>query len=157
MLFQTAVYLINRLLTKILQNHCPFEVLNGKTPNYSELKIFGCSCYSLLRPYKLHKLAYESKCCVFLGYSNNKKGNCCLDLENNKVYSSCSVIFYETMDKDQTFLAPRSPSPIGNFYTLSNSVLLSNLLTNITYTESTPESTSLTLAATSIQIQNSEN
>jgi len=81
--FLTIVYLINRLPTKVLQNYNPHEVLNGQTPNYSKLPVFGCSCYSFLRPYQPYNLAHKSKQCVFLGYSRNQKGYRCLDSENN--------------------------------------------------------------------------
>ena len=72
--FTTAVYLINRLPTAVLKNKTPFQVLLNKIPNYSMLRIFGCACYPLLRPYTSHKLQFLSKQCIFLGYSSNHKG-----------------------------------------------------------------------------------
>ena len=49
--------------------------------------------YPLLRPYGLNKLEYRSKPCIFLGY--NHAGYKCLDLDSNKVYLSCHVVFDE--------------------------------------------------------------
>ena len=54
--FATAVYLINRLPTLILDNKSPFECLFQKVPNYWKLKVFGCLLYPWLRPYAKHKL-----------------------------------------------------------------------------------------------------
>jgi histone deacetylase 1/2 len=81
----------------VLQNYNPYEILNGQTPNYSKLHVFGCSCYSFLRPYQSYNLAHKSKQCVFLGYSRNKKRYRCLNLENNRVYISRHLMFDEGM------------------------------------------------------------
>ena len=43
--FATAVYLINRMHTPIIQNNTSYSKLFGKDPNYSKLKSFGCLCY----------------------------------------------------------------------------------------------------------------
>ena len=59
--FHTAVYLINRLPTNILQLKSPYETLFGDEHNYNKLKIFGCQCFPWLRPYSTHKLAPRSK------------------------------------------------------------------------------------------------
>jgi hypothetical protein len=78
--FLTAVYLINRLPTPVLQHQSPYFKLLQKQPDYSFLKTFGCACYPLLRPYIPHKLSFRSSKCVFLGYSSTQKGYRCLDL-----------------------------------------------------------------------------
>ncbi|TYK13837.1 Integrase, catalytic core [Cucumis melo var. makuwa] len=44
----TSVYTINRLPSSVLQNISPFERLYGTPPNYSNLKTFGCACFSPL-------------------------------------------------------------------------------------------------------------
>ena len=38
----TATYIINRLPSQVLDFQCPLEILQGKPPNISHLKIFGC-------------------------------------------------------------------------------------------------------------------
>jgi hypothetical protein len=92
--FLTAVYTINRLPTATLHNVSPYEKLYYKSPDYQRLRVFGCLCYPLLRPYGLHKLEYRSKPCIFLGYQYAKYK--CLDPVTNKAYLSRHVVFDET-------------------------------------------------------------
>jgi hypothetical protein len=91
--FLTAVYVINRLPTPVLQNLSPYFKLYSKAPDYERLRVFGCLCYPLLRPYNAHKLDYRSKPCIFLGY--NYAGYKCLDPVTNKAYLSRHVVFDE--------------------------------------------------------------
>lgn len=41
--FLTAVFLINRLPSKTINNESPFERLHGVAPDYSFLHTFGCA------------------------------------------------------------------------------------------------------------------
>lgn len=93
--FLTAVFLINRLPTKTLDNDTPLSRLYGETPDYTFLRTFGCACWPNLRPYNSHKLQFRSKRCVFLGYSNSHKGFKCLDPSEGRVYISRDVVFDE--------------------------------------------------------------
>jgi hypothetical protein len=52
----TATYLINIELSSALQGGVPFECLCSKTPNYSNLPLFGCVCYVLHAPRERTKL-----------------------------------------------------------------------------------------------------
>ena len=65
----TAVFLINRLPTPMLNNKSPYFKLFGKDPNYHKLCSFGCLCFPWLKPYTTHKLDPKSKPCVLVGYS----------------------------------------------------------------------------------------
>jgi transposase InsO family protein len=56
-----AVYLVNRLPTKVLNNSTPLERLHNKKSDYTALLIFGCACWPHLRPYNNQKLAFRSK------------------------------------------------------------------------------------------------
>ena len=95
--FLTAVYLINRLPTKVLQNDTPHFRLFGEHPNYEFLRSFGCACWPNMRPYNTRKLAFRSTKCVFLGYSNKHKGYKCLDPSAGRVYISRDVVFDENI------------------------------------------------------------
>jgi hypothetical protein len=57
------------------------------------LKVFGCTCYPLLRPYNSCKLMYRSKKCIFLGYCSNYKGYKCYDPLSKKNIISKHVVF----------------------------------------------------------------
>jgi transposase InsO family protein len=92
--FLTAVYIISRLPTPLLDFQSPFSKLYNKAPDYQGLWVFGCKCYPLLRPHGLHKLEYRSKPCIFLGYHH--AGYKCMDPITNKVYLSRHVVFDES-------------------------------------------------------------
>jgi len=93
--FLTSVYLINRLPTKVLKMLPPYFILHKTMPSYSELRTFGCACYPYLRPYEKHKLAFQSKQCIFIGYSNQQKGYRCLEYSTGQVFISRHVVFDE--------------------------------------------------------------
>ena len=61
----TAVYVINRLPTPILNGPSPFFKLFSKPPDYSFLRIFGSLCFPTLTPYTKHKLQLQSVHRVF--------------------------------------------------------------------------------------------
>ena len=66
--FVTATYLINRLPSKVIQGQTHLERLLHQTPDYLNLRTFGCACWPNLRPYNSRKLQFRSKQCVFVGY-----------------------------------------------------------------------------------------
>lgn len=93
--FRTFVFLINRLPTPNLHNKTPLEILFHTKPIYSQLRVFGCTCYPNIRPYNKKKLQFRSIPCTFLGYSIKHKGYKCLD-PFGRIYISRDLIFYET-------------------------------------------------------------
>jgi transposase InsO family protein len=63
----TAVYLINRLPTRLLSSLTPFERLYGRPPTYDHLRVFGSLCYAtIVKP--VSKFAPCARRCVFLGF-----------------------------------------------------------------------------------------
>ena len=76
--FSTAIYLINRLPSSMLQMESPYHKLFGVQPNYMKLRVYGSLCFPWLRPYTSHKLEERSTPCVFLGYSQTQSAYLCL-------------------------------------------------------------------------------
>jgi hypothetical protein len=95
--FLAAVYLINRLPTKLLDFSTPLEVLEQVQPDYNSMRFFGCACYPNLRPFNARKLEYRSIQCTFLVYSNIHKGFKCPDINFGPIYISRDVIFIESL------------------------------------------------------------
>ncbi|KAL5537784.1 hypothetical protein UlMin_045380 [Ulmus minor] len=93
--FQAAIYLINRMPTRVLQYVSPYSILFHKNPDYMLMKVFGCLCYPFIRPYNSHKLQFRSVKCLFVGYSPQHKGYMCLDYTSGRVYVTRHVIFDE--------------------------------------------------------------
>ena len=93
--FSTAVYLMNRLPSSVLENTSPYQKLFQQTPNYQKLRVFGCTCYPWLRLYVSHKLEQRSQLCVFLGYSLTQSAYLCLNKSTGRIYTSRHVQFVE--------------------------------------------------------------
>ncbi|PKU87110.1 Retrovirus-related Pol polyprotein from transposon TNT 1-94 [Dendrobium catenatum] len=108
----TAAYLINQLPSSNTHHKSPYELLFGKTPSYERLRIFGCLCYPWLKPYSSNKLAPLSIPCVFIGYASAQKGYRCLDLKTNRIYTSCHVIFNESVFPYATYQSSQ-PTPLS--------------------------------------------
>ncbi|KAK8921769.1 hypothetical protein KSP39_PZI020770 [Platanthera zijinensis] len=94
--FSTAVFLINRLPSPVLGNLTPHHLAFGKPPDYSSLKVFGCSCFPLLPPTGRTKLMSPSIHCIFIGYSSTHKGYRCLHFPTGRIYISRHVTFDES-------------------------------------------------------------
>lgn len=92
---QQAVFLINRVPTKVLDAKSPHEVLYGKESNLNMIKTFECLCYaSNINPHKtkFNPRAYKE---IFLGYKQGVKFYITLDLHSKSISVSRNVQFYE--------------------------------------------------------------
>jgi hypothetical protein len=90
-----ATYLLNCLPSATIQAPCPHFALFGSASTYEHLCVFGCVCYPNTAATAPHKLTPRSARCVFLGYSSDHKGYCCLDLSTNSLIVSRHVVFDE--------------------------------------------------------------
>ena len=91
-----AVYTINRLLTPVLNQKSPFEVLFQRVPDYLFLRPFGCLCFPNFMASSANKLQPFSIQCVFLGYAAHYKGYRYLNPLSGCVYVSRHVRFIES-------------------------------------------------------------
>ncbi|KAJ9540324.1 hypothetical protein OSB04_026830 [Centaurea solstitialis] len=106
----TAMYIINRLPTKVLKNKTPYEILFNKRPSYDHLRIFGCLVYVKDNKKGGDKFGVRGRPCVFVGYPHAQRGYRVFDLETRKTYTSRDVKFIENVFpfKD-TNIEPRIP------------------------------------------------
>ncbi|CAN1263050.1 Retrovirus-related Pol polyprotein from transposon TNT 1-94 [Linum perenne] len=92
---RTVVFLINRQPTPVLDHLSPFEIVYSRSPDYSRLRVFGCTCFVLLPKKDRTKLAAKTVRCVFLGYTNHHKGYLCYDPRQRRIYTAYHVVFQE--------------------------------------------------------------
>ncbi|KAK9684140.1 hypothetical protein RND81_10G189200 [Saponaria officinalis] len=117
----TAAYLINRMPTTLLQNKTPYEVLYGKTPSLSHLKVFGCLVLASNPEHHKDKFKERAVPCVFLGYAQTQKGYKLQNLLNKQYFVSRDVAFYESVLPFSKFTKLNTITPIPNqFHSLEN-------------------------------------
>ncbi|KAJ0697300.1 putative RNA-directed DNA polymerase [Helianthus annuus] len=116
--FETAVYLINRLPSRVSSNKSPFEHIYGRKPDYSFLRVFGSQCFPYLRPYNHHKIEFRSTPCVFLGYSPSHHGYRCFDPHTERIYIARHVRFNEQVFPYAPSPKPPSPPPSSPYISI---------------------------------------
>jgi hypothetical protein len=84
----TAIYMLIRLPTTVIQVACHHLAMFGSAPLYEHLRVFGCTCYPNMTATASHKLFPRPTWCVFLGYSVGHKGHRYLDLSTNRLIIS---------------------------------------------------------------------
>lgn len=117
--FQAAVFLIDRLPTKVLNHMSPCEKLTDRLPDHGFLRVFGCSRYPYLWPWTSNKLEHMTTRCVFLGHSPPHCGCVCLNHLTNKTFVSNHITFDE-----KKFLFTKSSSSSSSMSGTSTSFLL---------------------------------
>ena len=93
----TTAYVINILLTPLLRNKTPYEILFGHPPIYEHMRVFGYLVF-VATQYKEHdKFQTRGIPRDFLGYSATQKACKLLDLKTNKLMDSRDVRFEENV------------------------------------------------------------
>jgi hypothetical protein len=90
----TAVYILNRSLTKALNGRTLYEAWHGRKPAVSHLRLFGCLVSGKELDH-IGKLDDRSTPGVFIGYAEGSKAYCILDLGIQRVRTMREVVFDE--------------------------------------------------------------
>ena len=92
----TRQYLVNRLPTSTLSdNLTPYEVLtNGRKPDLSHLRVWGCDCYVAVPDELRAKAGFKRFRAIFVGYEEHRIGWRVRDLHGKYSFSN-DVIFNE--------------------------------------------------------------
>jgi len=127
--FSSTVHIINNPPTSVLLNKSPHETLFLHKPDFNFIKVFGCDCYSLLRPYNHHKFDFRLSLCLFLGYSTRNKGYICLQ-PFGKIILSHHVFFNEYLfpySLSYNFFLPTISFAFSPFVTFTNPLIVVSL------------------------------
>lgn len=89
-----AIFVINKLLSKVTSKISLYELLHHKTPNYAGFRSFGCLCYLTIIT-KPHKFSPKALKCIYLGSLATQKGHILYSLRSHSIIVSRDVIFYE--------------------------------------------------------------
>jgi hypothetical protein len=92
-----ACHASNRLYCHRFLNKTPYELLNGRKPNISYFRVFGCKCYILRKGSRLSK--FQNKCDegFLLGYCSNSKAYRVYNKSIGFVEEAYDVQFDETL------------------------------------------------------------
>lgn len=92
----TTIYILNRCPTKTVQNRTPFEAWHKKKLVVDHLKIFGSIAYSHISTPNRDKFDEKSEKLIYVGYSEESKGNGLYNPITCKLVIARDVIFDET-------------------------------------------------------------
>uniref|UniRef100_A0ACD5U6F7 Uncharacterized protein n=1 Tax=Avena sativa TaxID=4498 RepID=A0ACD5U6F7_AVESA len=105
----TAVYLLNRGMTKSLPGKTPYEACHGRRPNAAHLRTFGCVAHVKdTRPH-LKKLQDRSTPMVLFGYKPGTAAYRVYDPVADRVQVSRDVVFDEDTPWDWSGMGGRGP------------------------------------------------
>lgn len=107
----TATFLRNRFPTRAVDiDESSYAVWNGKIPQLTNLKVFGCHAYVHVPSAKRLKLDARSTLCRFLGYSEHEKAYRFEDISSGRIVVSRDAEFMEDVfdgDRQKITLLPK--------------------------------------------------
>jgi hypothetical protein len=98
----TAIYILNRCLTKSVKNRIPQGAWTGSKHDVAHLTFFGCVAYAHVPDEMRRKMDNKGQKCIFVGYSEETKGYKLYDPVARKVIISHDVQFVENEAWDGT-------------------------------------------------------
>ena len=90
-----AVYILNRVPTRVLKGETPYEAWNGDKPNLGFVKIFGCIAHMKVPREYVQKLDDRRKRMVYLGNEPGSKAHRLFDPLTRRLNVSRDVFFEE--------------------------------------------------------------
>ncbi len=93
-------YVLNRSPSRPMEMRTPYEALHGIPPDLSDLHVWGSPCQALILPQK-SGFGEKTVDCIFLGYSEVKKGYRLMEAKSRKIIHSREVKFFEAPDKQR--------------------------------------------------------
>nr|GEY21628.1 zinc finger, CCHC-type [Tanacetum cinerariifolium] len=100
-----AIYILNRVPTRALEDKTPYEALYNRKPNLENLRIFGCTAYAKITIPHLKKMDDKSIPLIYLEVEEGSKACRLYDPIAKKKHVSRDVRFRETKpwnwDKDE--------------------------------------------------------
>lgn len=94
----TVYYLWNRTESKVLPpGKTPYELVNGKQPDLSHLRVFRACCFARIPSELQVKLGPHSRPTIFVGYPEGTKGYRLRDKDTGVFYVVRDVIFDENL------------------------------------------------------------
>ena len=88
----TACYASNRLFLQKFLGKTPYELLNGKKPDVSFFRVFGCKCYIYKKRQHLGKFQRRCDIGFLVGYSSKSKAY--------RVFNYATGLVEETYDME---------------------------------------------------------
>jgi len=88
-----TIYLWNQVPTWVLQGMTPYKAWNGKKPDISHLREFGCDIWVLNEFQNRSKLSPKLKKMIFVGFMDGSKSIWYYDPSTCKIKVSCNVAF----------------------------------------------------------------
>nr|GEX85449.1 zinc finger, CCHC-type [Tanacetum cinerariifolium] len=95
-----AIYILNRVLTRTMEDKTPYEALYNRKPNMENLLIFGCTAYAKITTPHLKKLDDRSIPLIYLGVEEGSKACRPYNPITKKKHVSRDVKFMETKPWD---------------------------------------------------------
>jgi hypothetical protein len=92
----TTCHVINLLYLHKLRHKTACELLTGKKPNVSYIRVFGCKCFIINKKRKSSKFAAKVDEGIFLGYASNAHDYHVLNKTIGCVDVTCDVTFDES-------------------------------------------------------------
>jgi len=90
-----ATYILNRCLTKRIQNVVLEEAWSGRKHSVTHMRVFGCVAYAHVPDELRKKLVSKEEKCIFVGYSNESKAYKIYNTLTKKVIINRDVYFIE--------------------------------------------------------------